>query len=689
MSGIRVPVISQIVSLGIKKGVGDMSPYVRRAAALAVPKCYRLDPGTGPQLVEYLGTLLGDREYFVAGAAVAAFLEVCPDRIDLVHMHYRGLVRKLVDMDEWGQLATLRLLMVYARKCFPRRTRRVRRGGESTKSKSVGRGFYDDEPTEEKEEDDNDSNYEEVVLLDPDLEHLLNASRPLLQSRNSAVILAVARLYFYLGTPPYLQSAIGPLISLLRSPPDIQHLALHNIVQVCLAHPHLFVPYTSHFLLKRTDTPSIQTLKLELLTLVFPHSAPSLQSLILAELSHFAKSHSTALVRASVRAIGRCATRSTPATASRCLHLLLAHLSSQDTHLVAESLEVVRHLIQRDPPAHISTVIRLAKNLDGAQSAQARASIVWLVGEFAALVPSEEFIAADVLRILMKGFADEEVGVQAQIVLLAAKVYLGFLNGRKVEEGKKERRATSPPLRDSEAGGLDLPGDEDGGFRDHVSEAQSVGPTAEGEEQKHAIELLWQHVLLLARYSTSYDLRDRTRLYRALLSTPSSTELASLLLLAPKPVPTIPSPSESRKGYVLGSASLVVGDEGGVGGLRGYEALPEWVKEGEEPDPRLRDEAGSGGRTEYERNRVVPASEMLDTAAADRPVAVKANGVRERNLDDWLAEGEEGDDDDEEDEADEEDDGTEEETETEEGTSEEESEESSSEDEGERDRLVK
>lgn len=66
MSGIRVPVISQIVSLAIKKGVGDMSPHVRKAAALAIPKCYRLEPTTLPQLLDYLTTLLGDKQYFVA-----------------------------------------------------------------------------------------------------------------------------------------------------------------------------------------------------------------------------------------------------------------------------------------------------------------------------------------------------------------------------------------------------------------------------------------------------------------------------------------------------------------------------------------------------------------------------------------------------------------------------------------------
>ena len=72
MSGIRVPVISQIVSLAIKKGVVDMSPHVRKAAALAIPKCYSLDPTQLPQLLDYLTSLLADKQYFVCGAAVAA-----------------------------------------------------------------------------------------------------------------------------------------------------------------------------------------------------------------------------------------------------------------------------------------------------------------------------------------------------------------------------------------------------------------------------------------------------------------------------------------------------------------------------------------------------------------------------------------------------------------------------------------
>jgi AP-3 complex subunit beta len=41
LSGIRVSMIGGIVAMGIKKCAADVSPYVRKTAALAIPKCLR------------------------------------------------------------------------------------------------------------------------------------------------------------------------------------------------------------------------------------------------------------------------------------------------------------------------------------------------------------------------------------------------------------------------------------------------------------------------------------------------------------------------------------------------------------------------------------------------------------------------------------------------------------------------
>ncbi|OQO09669.1 hypothetical protein B0A48_05071 [Cryoendolithus antarcticus] len=626
MAGIRVPMISQLVSLAIKKGVNDLSPIVRKAAALACVKCVRLDSSTKPQVETYLATLLGDQQYYVAGSAIQAFVEVCPDRLDLIHPVYRKLCKMLADMDEWGQLAFLRLAVAYARTSFPRRTTQVRRA--ATKEEK-SRDFYEDLDAKEEQPDD----FEEVETTDPDLTLLLKSAQPLLQSRNSAVILSVTRLYLYTSPTDYLHQAIGPLIALLRSPKDVQEIALYNVVQVCLQKPAMFVPYFRHFLIHANEAPQIWRLKLETQTLLFPHSDKSTQDLILAELEHFSQGHDADLVRESVRSIGRCAQVSDTKTSRRCLSLLLKQIHSSDSMLVGEAMEVIRHMIQRSPEEHSKTVIRLAKNLDALSSPAARASTVWLVGEYAG-TDSDSNIAADVLRILLKTYADESDEVRAQIVLLAAKVYLHYLNA---VNAKQQALAALSPDKPST-----------------TSELDADAP----------IPQLYTHTLLLARYTPSYDLRDRARLYRALLAVPTSTDLASLLLLAPKPVPQAPSPSESHRGFMLGSASLITG----VLGFRGYEAVPDWVSEGEEPDLKLRDESGeTGGRGQERPKAAVSAGSMLDEVLEK---GVRGGGGKAKTLDDWLDE-EEGSSEEE----------SEEEESSEEGETEEETESESEEDE--------
>lgn len=134
LSSIRVPMIGSIVVLGIKKCASDLSPYVRKAAALAIPKCYecvhstftlvharltyelfRLDISHLPALMDILATLLRDRSPLSIGAVAVAFNSISPTRLDLLHQHYRRLCRIIGDADEWGQVQLLDLLSRYAR----------------------------------------------------------------------------------------------------------------------------------------------------------------------------------------------------------------------------------------------------------------------------------------------------------------------------------------------------------------------------------------------------------------------------------------------------------------------------------------------------------------------------------------------------------------------------------------------
>ncbi|PIL29871.1 hypothetical protein GSI_08078 [Ganoderma sinense ZZ0214-1] len=157
LSGIKVPMIGSIVMLAIKKCAADISPYVRKAAALAIPKLYHLDSTHQPELIKVISTLLRDQSPLSLGSVAIAFEAICPTRLDLLHQHYRRLCRTLIDMDEWGQVDLINLLVRYARVMLPRPIPSTEAGSSS--------GFE----------------------VDRDLKLLISSSEPLFQSNNSAV----------------------------------------------------------------------------------------------------------------------------------------------------------------------------------------------------------------------------------------------------------------------------------------------------------------------------------------------------------------------------------------------------------------------------------------------------------------------------------------------------------------------
>lgn len=643
-----------------------MSPIVRRTAALAIPKCWKLDPSASSQLEGYIGVLLGDRQYYVAGAAAMAMAECCPDRIDLVHQNYRGLVRKLVDMDEWSQLATLKLLTSYARRCFPRRKKGVRVDVNGIEQPSKPAGFYDD--GEDISYDATSGSMIEVFGPDdPDLMSLLRASQSLLYSRNSAVIVAVTRLYLATATSTvapiptsatrstlpssYILSAIGPLIGLLRAPPSIQAVALQQIVQVVLLYPQKFVPYISHFILRSSDSDSVAQTKLETLGLTFPYSSSNSQSLILNEIAEACRSQRPSLAHYAVYNLGRCAsTCSTTGNAigrKRCMKLLIdlitpSNSANPSTYSTtsASALTVLRHLIQADPDTYRNLIIRLATDLDNtSDQPEARASIIWLVGEYcSARNENSGGIAPDVLRILLKAFCEEDVIVKKQIILLAAKVYLHYLNELQQRLSEMDKGKDDQQRETSEQ-------------NDNADAALPPKPDIT-TNQESQIPHLYAYTHSLIRYDTSYSLRDIARMHRALLPDPAdvglldnsaplatnmNTQLATLVLLAPKPAPTDPTPSAGLLRYELGSASGVIAAQGGEGVLPGYEVLPVWVEEGQEPDPKLRDESGIGA-ADAGLSRADPGARKFESSRGDGPLSEEKRAAKEKTLDDWLDE---------------------------------------------------
>ena len=199
----------------------------------------------------------------VLGSAIGAFLEVCPERVDLLHPHFRKLCNMLADIDEWGQISLLNVLTRYARTHFASPNKPRSNAPSHSRPRKAASSFYSDE-----EEGDNDEDEAGDEQMDPDHRLLLRAATPLLQSRNSGVVVAASMLFYYCSPDAEVLKIGRPMVRLVRNPPQISYLALQNIVMMARTRPELFSTHVAEFFIYDTDPSYICGLKLEILTLI-------------------------------------------------------------------------------------------------------------------------------------------------------------------------------------------------------------------------------------------------------------------------------------------------------------------------------------------------------------------------------------------------------------------------------------
>ncbi|XP_014213137.1 AP-3 complex subunit beta-1 [Copidosoma floridanum] len=509
LSSIRVSMIVPIVMLAIKDSASDMSPYVRKTAAHAIPKLYSLDPEQKEELIIVLEKLLSDKTTLVVGSAVMAFDEVCPDRIDLIHKNYRKLCNLLVDVDEWGQVVIVNMLTRYARTHF------LNPNADESEDEEQ-RPFYDSDS-------ESSSTKKPKFTLDHDHRLLLRNTKPLLQSRNSAVVMAVAQLYHHTAPRSEAVVAARALIRLLRGYREVQSVVLHSIASISLKRKGMFEPFLKSFFVRTSDPTHIKLLKLDILTNL---ATETNISVILREFQTYISSSDKEFVGASIQAIGRCASNIKEVT-DTCLSGLVSLLSNRDEAIVAESVVVIKKLLQTQPNEHKDIIAHMAKLMDFITVPQARASILWLLGEYSNRVPK---IAPDVLRKMAKTFINEEDIVKLQTLNLAVKLYLS-----NAEQTRK----------------------------------------------------ICQYVFQLAKYDQNYDIRDRARFLKFFIfdgeDKPDKKlpQYAKRIFLAHKPAPTLTSRFKDSQ-FQLGTLSHYLNMP-----CTGYRPLPPFPDV--QPDPSVRD----------------------------------------------------------------------------------------------------
>ncbi|KAI8323930.1 Clathrin/coatomer adaptor, adaptin-like protein, partial [Martensiomyces pterosporus] len=537
MSSIRVPVISPIVMLAIRKCAADQSPHVRKTAALAVPKLVRLDLSLREELVEVVAKMLNENSPLAVGSVIQAFLAVCPTKYDLIHVQFRRWCLMLAELDEWGQVELVKLLAAYARTQFLR--------PENTSAAATlheERDFY-----ASGSDDDVAGNGGRAHKggMDPDHTLLLRSIHPLLQSRNSAVVMAAVSAYYHLAPADKLDAVGKPLVRLMRASRETGYVALANIMQVVRRKPDVFHPHVRSFFIAASDPPYTRRLKLQAMADI---ASRETANTLIPELASYARS---ARVDVSVGAVGvilACAQK-VKEVAMDCFQSLLMLLEDTRAEVANEAMRAIRVLLldgtvrdsqdRRRTATLYDILCYLVRALDKCKADLARAYVFSLVAEFLAS-KFGTFHSLDVLRGAARAFKEEGVQAKMQILELSAKMVL-FKNAEAV-------------LRD-----------------------------------------LHTYLFTLARYDVSFEVRDRARMLRALCplggdedhsaEMPHVLEIAGELMGGEAQAPVVDGAKDSngngaqtrasaRPQYTVASLSLTLDRP-----VRGYSPLPDWPTE--------------------------------------------------------------------------------------------------------------
>ncbi|XP_063388957.1 AP-1 complex subunit beta-1 [Cydia fagiglandana] len=385
MGCIRVDKITEYLCEPLRKCLKDEDPYVRKTAAVCVAKLYDISSSMVEDqgFLDQLKDLLSDSNPMVVANAVAALSEINEASVSghpLVEMNaptINKLLTALNECTEWGQVFILDALSNYS----PR---------DSREAHSI------------------------CERITPRLAHA-----------NAAVVLSAVKVLMKLmemvSEDTELVSTLSrklapPLVTLLSAEPEVQYVALRNINLVVQKRPDILKHEMKVFFVKYNDPIYV---KLEKLDIMIRLASQANIAQVLGELKEYATEVDVDFVRKAVRAIGRCAIKVEP-SAERCVSTLLELIQTKVNYVVQEAVVVIKDIFRKYPNKYESIISTLCENLDTLDEPEARASMVWIVGEYAERIDN----ADELLDSFLEGFHDENAQVQLQLLTAVVKLFL-------------------------------------------------------------------------------------------------------------------------------------------------------------------------------------------------------------------------------------------------------------------------
>ncbi|KAF8654093.1 hypothetical protein AX16_003626 [Volvariella volvacea WC 439] len=392
MSYIPLPVVTDALLDNLRHALKDRDPYVRKTAAICVAKLYASDPRRAEKggFVEMLRDLLLDSNPTVVANAVAALSEI-GDRQDGVIFKLNNttankLLAALGESSEWGQIYILDALLRYV----------------------------------PEQHADAEIMAERIIVQ--------------LQHANSAVVLTTIKILLYLMNYMENRKLIDhcckkmgpPLVALLSSGPEVQYVALRNILLIIQRRPAVLKNDVRVFFCKYNDPIYVKLAKLEIMyRLARSENADE----VLAELQEYASEVDIDFVRKAVRSIGRLAIK-VESAAKNCIQALLDLLEHKVSYVVQEAIIVIRDIFRRYPGQYEAIIPKLCEQIDLLDEPEARASMIWIIGQFANIIDNADEFLDD----LLYSFLDESVEVQLALLTAAVKLFIYKTKSERAKE---------------------------------------------------------------------------------------------------------------------------------------------------------------------------------------------------------------------------------------------------------------
>lgn len=382
MGCIRVDKITEYLCDPLQRCLKDDDPYVRKTAAICVAKLYDINA----ELVEdrgFLDTLkdlISDNNPMVVANAVAALAEIQEAStrpiFEITSQTLSKLLTALNECTEWGQVFILDALSTY-------------KAADALEAENI------------------------VERVTPRLQHancavVLSAVKMILQQMEQITSTDVVRNLCKKMAPP--------LVTLLSAEPELQYVALRNISLIVQKRPTILAHEIKVFFCKYNDPIYVKMEKLEIMIKL---ASDRNIDQVLLEFKEYATEVDVDFVRKAVRAIGRCAIKLERA-AERCISVLLELIKVKVNYVVQEAIIVIKDIFRRYPNTYESIIATLCESLDTLDEPEAKASMIWIIGEYAERIDN----ADELLESFLENFPEEQAMVQLQLLTATVKLFL-------------------------------------------------------------------------------------------------------------------------------------------------------------------------------------------------------------------------------------------------------------------------